>query len=137
MANDEHVKWLLEGAEKWNARRDKLEFTPDFQGANLYESFEKAGRLDGEGRIPLSGMNLMRANFRRSLLSDRFGRLGADLRNSNLWPADLDDAWMANSRLEGANLVGATFRGTHALGSVFRQAKMGSTGFFQNGPFGL
>ena len=131
MANDKHVKWLLEGAESWNARRDELEFTPDFERANLYASFKKADKLDGEGRIPLSGMNLMRADFRGSRLSDPSGALGADLRGADLRRADLANAWMANSRLEGACLVGATFRGAHVSGSDFRQAKMAGAGFYK------
>ena len=130
MANADHVKWLLEGAEKWNARREKNNFAPDFKDGDLYAAFEKAGKLKKDGRIPLSGMNLKRADFRGSRLSDPPGVRGADLRGADLRRADLANAWMANSRLEGACLVGATFRGAHALGSVFRQAKMGSTGFY-------
>ena len=130
MSNCEHAKWLLEGAERWNARRERLEFSPDFAGKDLYALFQEAGKLDKKGRVPLSGMNLKRANFRKSRLSDRFRGLGADLRGANLWEADLEDAQMANSILERACLVGATFRRAYALGSVFRQVQMASTGFF-------
>ncbi len=131
MAKDEHIEWLLEGAEKWNARRNNQDFTPDFEGEDLYESFRKAKKLDGEGRIPLSGMNLKQASFRRSRLSDRFYGLGADLRGADLRRANLDDAYMANSFLEDACLAGATFRRAYALGSVFRQVEMASTGFYK------
>ena len=36
MANHEHIKWLLEGVDKWNARREQQDFEPDFVGANIY-----------------------------------------------------------------------------------------------------
>lgn len=32
MANQQHIEWLLEGVEAWNAR---WEFVPDFEGANF------------------------------------------------------------------------------------------------------
>lgn len=108
-----------------------MEFSPDFAGEDLYALFQEAGKLDKEGRVPLSGMNLKRASIRKSRLSDRFSDLGVDLRSANLWEADLEDAQMANSLLEGACLVGATFRRAYALGSVFRQVKMASTRFFK------
>ena len=129
MANAEHVAWLLEGAERWNARREQLDFTPDFEGEDLHASFQRANKLDEEDRVPLSGMNLKRANFRKSRLSDRYRALGADLRDSDLWGADLEEANLANSLLEGACLVGTSFRRAYVLGSVFRKVKMASTEF--------
>ena len=129
MANAEHVAWILEGVERWNARREQMEFVPDFEGEDLYASFQKENKLNEEDRLPLSGMNLRRANLRRSRLSDRYRALGADLRDSDLWGADLEEANMGNSLLEGACLVGTTFRRAYVLGSVFRQVKMASTVF--------
>lgn len=130
MANAEHVAWLFEGVARWNARREQSDFVPDFEGEDLYASFERASRLDEEDRVPLSGMNLKRANFRKSRLSDRYRALGADLRDSDLRGADFEEVSMANSLLEGACLAGTTFRRAYLLGSVFRQVKMASTGFF-------
>ena len=129
MANAEHVAWLLEGVERWNDRRERMDFIPDFEGEDLYASFQRENKLNKEDRVCLSGMNLRRANLRRSRLSDRYHALGADLRDADLWGADLEEAEMANSRLEGACLVGTTFRRAYILGSVFRQVRMASTGF--------
>ena len=132
MANDHHVNMLFEGnAGTWNARREEMDFTPDFEGEDLYATFKRVNRLDEEGRIPLAGMNLKRANFRKARLTDRNLGLGPDLRGADLWGANLEDAQMANSNLEYACLVGTTFRGTKVPGSVFRQVKMASTGFFR------
>ena len=130
MANAEHVAWLLEGRERWNARRAQMDFLPNFEGEDLYASFQRANKLNEEGRIPLSGMNLKRANLCGSRLSDRYRALGADLRDADLRGADLEEAEMANSRLQGACLVGTTFRCAYILGSVFRRVRMASTGFF-------
>lgn len=54
MANPEHIKWLLEGVESWNARREQKDFKPDFEGANIYEEFQKSEKLDEDGYIPLA-----------------------------------------------------------------------------------
>lgn len=129
MANAEHVVWLLEGVERWNGRREQMDFIPDFEGEDLYASFQRENKLNEEGRLPLSGMNLKRANLRRSRLSDRYRGLGADLRDSDLWGADLQEANMANSVLQGASLVGTSFRRAYVLGSDFRQVRMASTVF--------
>jgi hypothetical protein len=32
MANQQHIEWLLEGVEAWNARREREDFVPDFDG---------------------------------------------------------------------------------------------------------
>ncbi len=32
MANQQHIEWLLEGVEAWNARREREESVPDFEG---------------------------------------------------------------------------------------------------------
>lgn len=129
MSSAEHVAWLLEGVERWNARRERMDFIPDFEGEDLYASFQKENKLNEEERVPLSGINLKQANLRRSRLSDRYRALGADLRDADLWGADLEEAQMANSQLEGACIVGTVFRRAYILGSVFRQVKMASTVF--------
>lgn len=121
MANAEHVAWLLEGVERWNAKWERLNFTPDFEGEDLYAVFQRTNKLDEEDRVPLSDMNLKRANFRKSRLSDRHRAVGADLRDSDLREADPEEANMANSLLEGACLVGTSFRRAHVLGSVFER----------------
>ena len=62
MANPQHIEWLLEGVETWNARLLEGDFTPDFEGADIYEEFRKAGKLDREGMIPLGGV-IMYSHF--------------------------------------------------------------------------
>ena len=56
MANQQHIEWLLEGVEAWNKRFLEGNFTPDFEGANIYWEFRKVGKLDHNGMIPLAGV---------------------------------------------------------------------------------
>jgi uncharacterized protein YjbI with pentapeptide repeats len=35
MANEQHLAWLKEGVEAWNARRARDDFIPDLSEANL------------------------------------------------------------------------------------------------------
>ena len=51
MANDEHVKWLLEGVDAWNQRRQNDYFRPDLSNLNVQDKFEEAGLLGQDGRV--------------------------------------------------------------------------------------
>ena len=129
MSISEHIKWLLEGVESWNARREQQDLKPDLAGANIYEEFHKAGKLDSDGNIPLSRANLSGANFYESCLSTPYATNGADLRHANLWSANLQDAQLANSRFDGAVLCGTRFDNANLLGASLRDVKTASTGF--------
>ena len=58
MANPQHIEWLLEGVEAWNARVLEGDFTPDLKGANIYWKFREVGKLDHDGMVPLAGIIL-------------------------------------------------------------------------------
>lgn len=114
MANGEHIAWLLDGVESWNARRQKARgegylFTPDFSGARLYWTFRDAGKLDSLGRIPLAGADLVDADLTKADLNsaDLSGaKLElASLAESKLWRADLTNANLHFADLTGANLT--------------------------------
>lgn len=83
LANEEHLKWLLEGVEAWNNRRRSHDFTPRLIEANLI------------------AMDLRRANLK-----------GADLRGASLVEADLLGADLVGANLEGADLRDANLRET-------------------------
>ena len=127
MANPKHIKWLLEGVTAWNTRRKQEDFLPDFVGANIYEEFQKAGKLNKNGHIPLARINLSKANFSESRLSSRFKASGADLRYANLHSVNLQNARLANSRLDGAVLIGARLDNANLLATSLRGAKMASS----------
>ena len=127
MANPDHLRWLLEGVESWNRRRERHAFNPDFEGADLYEEFRSAGKLSEDGSIPLSRINLSRANLRDSRLWN--SRHGADLRQANLWSANLQNAQLQNSKLDGASLLGTSLNNADLSGTSFRGIETGSTSF--------
>ena len=127
MANSDHIRWLLEGVESWNRRREQQDFKPDFEGANIYDEFQRAGRLSDDGSIPLSRVNLSAANLRDSRLWKSLH--GADLRHASLWAANLQNAQLHNSRLDGAALVGTRFHNTNLNGASLRDVRTGSTAF--------
>lgn len=58
MADPQHIEWLLEGVEAWNKRFLEGNFTPDFEGADIYWEFRSVGKLDHDGMIPLAGVFL-------------------------------------------------------------------------------
>ncbi|KAJ55541.1 hypothetical protein ACMU_12675 [Actibacterium mucosum KCTC 23349] len=128
MGNRQHLEWLLEGVEAWNARREAEEFEPDLSGFDIYEAFKDAGKLDSSGRIPLANADLLKANLRGADLKE------ADLREANLGEADLREADLREARLWaaklwGANLIEADLRGagfmrTNLEGAFFRGAKV-------------
>ena len=131
MANRDHIRWILEGVEGWNKRRDTTDFEPDLSGEDIYERFSEASKLGSDGYIPLGGINLKNANLQRARLSSPYETKGADLRNSNLRQANMREVEMGNSRLEGAFLLGTRFDSANLQGSCFRGSKMGSTSFLR------
>ena len=106
MANPEHVRWILEGPESWNQRREENRFTPDLSGVDLRKEFQKAGKLDDEGNIPLQRMDLRRANL-EGLRAFQANLESADLTGAHLRSATLGHSIMNNAKLTGAHLVDA------------------------------
>ena len=90
--NPEHLNLLLTGVSSWNRKRAEEDFEPLLIGAQLYEEFEKANKLE-DGKIPLSYANLRDAQL-----------FEADLSNANLESAQLQRANLFKAKLEGATL---------------------------------
>ena len=116
MADPKHIAWLLEGVESWNKRR-KTDLPggfgpkPDFEGADLYLEFLKAGRIDCNGRIPLAGADLSQAILAKADLGHadltKANLQLADLSEATLWSANLSDTSLLYADLTGANLTTA------------------------------
>ena len=131
MANPTHIKWLLEGVTAWNKRREQEDFVPDFESTNIYKEFRNSDKLDKDGYIPLVGINLRMANCHKATFNNPYKAVGADLRNANLWSANLQHSQLANSKFDGANLAGTRFGKARLSGSSLRGAKMASTSFIE------
>ena len=132
MADQQHIQWLREGVNSWNAKRLNLGvFCPDFTTASLLSELEGSScevRQEfpfSEGFV-LDGINLSRGLFRYARLphfSLREANLekadfevamlsGSDLRNAKLNVANLTGAFLSYADLRGAELIYADF--THA-----------------------
>ena len=117
MANQEHVKWLLEGVKQWNERRKNNPFRPDLDGADIHGEFQKAGKLTDRQRIPLEKINLGESSLGSTNLSDadlaEANLTGSKLNNSNLTRSDLTNAVIVRADLSGANLSKARLENTN------------------------
>ena len=86
-----------------------IPFSPDFEDAPLYWIFRDAGKLDGRGKIPLAGADLVDANLSNAdLKSADFSHANltlATLADANLWRADLTNATLYFADLTGANMT--------------------------------
>ena len=109
MANPQHIEWLLEGVQAWNARRARGDFVPDFSGVNLRDEIQRVRRRKFEPNmlrpIKLGGVNLSEANLSNAVLGD------AELNGANLREANLSGAYLYGANLSEANLSGANFSG--------------------------
>ena len=124
MAVQQHIRWLLEGAESWNARRDRDPFIPDLSGADIYRDFRIAGKLDPDGNIPLSQFDLGHANLHETRLCTWRSTGSVDLRNARLWSADLRGAILTNAKLDDANLIGARLGRANLSSASLRGSKL-------------
>ena len=109
MPAPEQIQWLLEGPEKWNARRVGQPFEPDLSGADLRDEFRKARRWNygklTQRPIDLIGYNLSGANLKNVIIGD------ADLINASLRDADLSGAYLYGANLSGSDLYNADCSG--------------------------
>jgi hypothetical protein len=117
MANPQHIEWLLEGVDAWNARRERDSFTPNFHNADIRAAFFHAGFVNSHERINLIGINFMYADLRNAYLG-RANLTGAilidaKLQNSRLMAADLTLANLSGAKLMNANLNEVVLRGAH------------------------
>ena len=142
MANPQHIQWLKEGVDTWNARRAATEFWPDFDGANL--PAELQGSLYQPPVIhtgtSLEGINLDNAYIRDASLSglglQKASLQAAQLQNTQLWSSDLSDSTLYEADCSGAvflgaNLTNAKMRGTNFAGANLSGACLEGANLYQ------
>ena len=142
MSDPQHLNWIKEGVDKWNARRKTTKFDPDFsgptspapllsgislRGANLREAnFSDAPQMCVDFReADLTGSNFTRcllsgARFDRAILTEAnfsyadFGGFDGSVNSDpvRLDPASLTDAVLTRTDLTTARLTGAALGGT-------------------------
>ena len=100
MANQEHVKILLQGTTVWNTwREENPSIRPDLIQANLPSASLEA--------INFANADLRKANLESASLQK------ANLENADLQRANLDHALLLKANLTGALLQQATLRGAN------------------------
>ena len=107
-----HLELLIEGVSAWNRRLEEEGFRPNLMGANIYEEYQKIGKLES-GCIPL-----YYANFRNALLA------GADLRKANLQSAQCQGANLYNVNLREASLEYSTMQDSNLQNALVEEANL-------------
>jgi uncharacterized protein YjbI with pentapeptide repeats len=103
MANQEQLKILAKGVDRWNTWRIKhAKIAVDLTAADLRGADLGSANLSG---CDLSGAALTKANLGRATL------IGADLSNTRLGSADLSDAYLNDADLSGAEATSADLNG--------------------------
>ena len=110
--NPEHLNLLLTGVSSWNRKRDEEDFQPLLMGAQIYEEFERANKLEA-GNIPLSYANLRNAQLGK-----------ANLSNANLESARLQQANLFNAKLEGATLSFAQLEHSNLQWAILQKSDL-------------
>jgi uncharacterized protein YjbI with pentapeptide repeats len=124
MANEEHLRILRSGVEKWNEWRPN-ESRPDLRDANL-----RLARLSNAdvstvdfSDADLTGVNLIDAHLNSAKM------VGANLSYALLSHTDLTGADLSEANLRGAHLTNAHFYGTALRGADLTDALLGWSSF--------
>ena len=146
MADEWHVKWLAEGVEKWNRRRKRVSFRPDFAGLRFFDVlpeyfrdkpkssryFEKIDLSNANlAGAHLSDLNFQRASFRGATLRDADLSMsnftGANFIDADLQAIDARNAILDEAKFSRANLADANFAGAVAMDAVFIATNLSTT----------
>ena len=146
MANPQHIAWLQEGVEAWNARRQSKAFTPDFSGdtdfsgkkfGEMFIQARKFEMVEGVPTIPLAGADLSDADFKNADLTGNgrvslvpvptqppgVGFLKADFSGARLARADFTGAVLQNAYFARADIESANFTDANLDKSNFAYAR--------------
>ena len=123
MADEKHVKQLLEGAEAWNKwfwreRKRSRPFKPDLSGIDVWQIFQNAGKIEPDARPDLSNYMFQFANFQQANIGS------TTLNGANFHSTDFRGANVYDSTMRSAQLYGADFRNAKVWGVDFTQAEL-------------
>jgi hypothetical protein len=126
MANEEHVKILMQGVEAWNVwRKENSGVQPDLTKADLMNAY--LARADFRG-TDFSETKLRRAQLEEALLT-KVNFTAADLREANLNGANLRGASLLEANLHEADLMGADLGQTYLKGARLTRTDLWRTIF--------
>ena len=119
MANLEHLAWLEEGPNRWNARRESRPFRPDLESGNISKVFGAEDRdyIHSTQRAQVRGINFSFANLKDATLNN------VDFTGANFVEADLNGARLINSLFTKALFAKARLRHAKPHSANFSEAK--------------
>ena len=128
MADEQHIQWLLEGVEAWNAGRwdeghELYELEVDLVQADFNVVFRDVVK---DGQIPLAGYDLANADLIEARLINA-NLAGANLAGASLNRALLDKANLASANLASAILDGASLTKANLAGAKLENAGLSGT----------
>jgi len=108
MANDEHLRILMQGVSAWNEwRKQNAHVRPDLERADLEGATLSAGNF--------AGANLRQVDFRKT-----------DMNGSDLSDADITEANLCEAQLGQANLSRAILNSSNLSGANLGAANLGA-----------
>lgn len=113
MAETQHIEWLKEGVKCWNARRERIKFSPDLSNFDFSEILPWDFRETPKASKYFESINLKDCNLRSAKLSNlNFQKAKFD--RSNLDKADISKsnfskASFKNCSIKGGNLARSDF----------------------------
>lgn len=118
MGNPQHLVWLKEGVNSWNARRASQQFLPDFQSENISLALggEERDFVHTSSRVNLRGVNFSRTNLVEATLNN------LDFSGANFALSDLSEASLVNSLFTGAQFVSTKLTSAKPRSANFRGA---------------
>ncbi len=138
MGDKEHIRWLSEGVEAWNNRREKEDFRPNFESEDLSKIFEVSDLKPISG-INWRGINLSNANFTGAYIGAALflalsNRSIVDLTEADFTYSDLTRAKFVNVDLMRADFTKAilnyaTLARSDLIETCFSSAHLSGTRF--------
>ena len=108
MGNPQHMDWLREGVNSWNARQRENFVAPQLDGEDVSRWIGGHEREDiRQISAQLKGINLSKANLRDSTLRD------TDLRGSHFFTTDLTGAKLIGSQFDGSMFLDSQLPSAH------------------------
>ena len=125
MGNPDHLAWLKEGVNAWNARRQRHSFKPDLRSESISNALgaEERDFIHDTRRANARGINLSGANLIQATLNN------LDFTGANFVQSDLSESSLVNSVFTGAMFVGSRLRNARPHSANFQGAKFLSSEF--------
>ena len=131
MANSWHVKWLAEGVDRWNKRRNKVAFIPDLTGIRFFDQLPPDYRDEPKTSRYFEKLDLSNAKLSETDLSDlNFSHANftdADLRGANLSKSNFEEAKFLRANLTDANGTRAIFKNAYFENSQVKEFKLNNS----------